>query len=213
MPSNNHYALVKSEPAIKRIFDVFLAIIGLVLSSPLWVIFTLLIYIEDRGPIFFTQRRCGIRGKSIYVIKFRSMVYKKNMENELLDIAHDPRVTRIGRILRTTSMDELPTLITILKGDMSFVGPKPLPFEIGSNEKLKYTDITKVPGYYNRSQVKPGLTGIAQVYASKSTNRRAKFHYDYLYIKNWSFILDIKLILLSFIIAFKGRWESRVKKL
>ena len=141
------------------------------------------------------------------------MQYNPHAANVLTDIEDDPRVTRTGKVLRATAMDELPTLINILRGDMSFVGPKALPFEIGLDERHLYQNITKVPGYQIRSQVKPGLTGIAQIYLSKEAILREKFHYDALYVRTMSLCLDIRLIIVSFIVTFKGSWESRSKKI
>ncbi len=130
-----------------------------------------------------------------------------------VDLEQDPRVTRVGKILRATAVDELPTLINILKGDMSFVGPRPLPFKIDDTERIHYDNITQVPGYHLRSQVKPGLTGMAQVYAAKDIDRSTKFSYDNLYIQRMSFWLDLKLIFLSFWITLRGKWEHRERKI
>jgi lipopolysaccharide/colanic/teichoic acid biosynthesis glycosyltransferase len=197
---------------IKRSFDFALALAGLIISSPLWAFFSILIYCEDKGPVFFIHKRCGEKEKIINVLKFRTMRHNPHADNVLTDIKDDPRVTRIGKILRATAMDELPTLINILRGDMSFVGPKALPFEIGLEERHLYENITMVPGYHIRSQVKPGLTGIAQIYASKNVKRKEKFHYDNLYVRKMNLWLDIRLVILSFIVTFKGSWESRTKK-
>ena len=129
-----------------------------------------------------------------------------------IDIEKYPRFTRVGKVLRATALDELPTLIIILKGDMSFVGPKTLPFRIEDKDRVHYDNITQVPGYEVRSQVKPGLTGIAQVYAPKHIDYRDKFRYDNLYVERMSFWLDLKLIFLSFWITFRGKWEHRERK-
>jgi len=129
----------------------------------------------------------------------------------VIDYEHDPRVTRVGRWLRATAMDELPTLLNILKGDMSFVGPRPLPLRI--DVESPYRTIEEVPGYEMRSQVRPGLTGIAQVYAPKDVDHETKFRYDKLYVEKMSFWLDLKLIFLSFWVTFRGRWENREEKL
>ena len=198
---------------VKRVFDITLALFGLVVSSPLWAIISLLIHSNDRGPVFFLQERCGQNGKTFQLIKFRSMLHKQYSHHDLVDMTIDPRVTEIGRILRATAMDELPTLINILKGEMSFVGPKPLPVAIGMDENLPFDTMFQVPGYETRSRVKPGLTGVAQIYASKSVSRKEKFHYDNLYVRKRSLGLDIRLIVLSFLVTFKGKWESRERKL
>jgi lipopolysaccharide/colanic/teichoic acid biosynthesis glycosyltransferase len=127
---------------------------------------------------------------------------------------NDPRVTRIGRILRATAMDELPQLWNIFRGDMSFVGPRALrPGEIevkgnGAVEKLE-----DVPGFSDRCAVRPGLTGVAQIFAPRDVLRRQKFRYDRFYVDRQSFWFDVRLILLSFWITFRGRWEDRGRKL
>ncbi len=198
---------------LKRTFDFTLALLGIVLSLPLLLIFSIAIYLEDRGSVLFLQERYGKNGKPFKIIKLRTMRVEGKNANLVIFIDNDPRVTKIGRILRATAMDELPTLINILKGEVSFVGPRALPYKIDDEEKIKYKNITMVPGYNMRSSVKPGLTGIAQVYAPKDIGRRNKFRYDILYVKNRSLWLDIKLIVLSFWLTFKGRWETRDKKL
>jgi lipopolysaccharide/colanic/teichoic acid biosynthesis glycosyltransferase len=201
---------------IKRAFDFTLALLGLILSSPLWLILSLAIYLTDRGPILFSQKRAGRGGQEFNMVKFRTMkpVPKGKTPHRVTDIAQDPRVTRIGKLLRATAMDELPVLLNILKGDMSFVGPKPLPYRVEGRERMRYDNIGQVPGYKKRSQVRPGLTGMAQVYVGKrvSLSYRRRFQYDNLYIDRMSLWLDIKLILLSFWITLRGRWEHRERK-
>jgi lipopolysaccharide/colanic/teichoic acid biosynthesis glycosyltransferase len=199
----------------KRAFDFTLAFLGLVLSSPLWLLISLAIYLEDRGPVIFLQKRCGKGGKTFNLVKFRTMkpVKKGDSPHQVVDLPKDPRVTKTGRILRATAMDELPTLINILMGDMSFVGPRPLPLKVEDKDKTLYDNITQVPGYTLRSQIKPGLTGIAQVYAPKEVDHREKFQYDNMYLEKMSFWLDLKLIFLSFWITFRGKWEHRGKKI
>jgi len=128
-------------------------------------------------------------------------------------VENDPRVTKVGRILRDTAMDELPQLWNIFKGDMSFVGPRAL----RPNEKEVQGDpdtraIEDIPGYHQRHAVRPGLTGLTQVYLPGETPRRKKFRYDLLYIRKRTFWLDLKLIALSFWITFRGKWESRAQK-
>ena len=128
--------------------------------------------------------------------------------------ASDPRVTKVGRFVRDTALDELPQLWNILKGDMSFVGPRPLmPEEIEINGKGERVRIEKIPGYSERHQVRPGLTGLAQVYAPRDVPRRCKFRYDRLYIRRQSATLDLILILLSLWISLRGKWESRGEKI
>jgi len=199
---------------LKRLFDICLSSLGLIGSSPLWIIFGLLISIEDRLPIFYLQERVGKGGKIFKGIKFRSMI--KDAEKDtgpVQAVENDPRVTKVGRILRATAMDELPQLVNILKGDMSFVGPRALrPKEKEVRGNPDEINIENVPGYKERLAVRPGLTGIAQVYLPTDALRSEKFQYDLLYIKKQSFLLDLKLIFLSFWITFRGKWESREKK-
>jgi len=141
-------------------------------------------------------------------------VVKGEPPHRAVDIEKDARVTRVGKVLRAIALDELPVLINILKGDMSFVGPKPLPYKVDGWERMRYDNIAQVPGYHIRSQVKPGLTGIAQIYAGKNVgpSYSRRFHYDNLYVEGMSFWLDLKLIFLSFWITFRGKWESRGRK-
>jgi len=199
---------------LKRLFDICLSSLGLIGSSPLWIIFGLLISIEDGLPIFYLQERVGKGGKIFKGIKFRSMI--KDAEKDtgpVQAVENDPRVTKVGRILRATAMDELPQLVNILKGDMSFVGPRALrPKEKEVRGSPDEKEIEKIPGYQERLAVRPGLTGVAQVYLPGEALRSEKFKYDLLYIKNQSFLLDLKLIFLSFWITFRGKWESRQKK-
>jgi lipopolysaccharide/colanic/teichoic acid biosynthesis glycosyltransferase len=200
---------------LKRLFDILLSSIGIIGSSPLWVLFSLAIWLRDRGPVFYLQERVGKDGRIFKALKFRSMM--KDAEKEtgpVQAVENDPRVTKVGRILRATAMDELPQLINILKGDMSFVGPRALrPEEREVHGNPDETNIEDIPGYKERLTLRPGLTGIAQVYLPSDALRSEKFRYDLLYIKKQSFLLDLKLIFLSFWITFRGKWESRQKKL
>jgi lipopolysaccharide/colanic/teichoic acid biosynthesis glycosyltransferase len=202
-----------AEPFIKRAFDFTLALLGLILSSPLWLFLSLAIFLADRGPVLFLQKRVGRGGKEFRLVKFRTMktIAKGETPHRVTDIAKDPRVTRIGKALRATALDELLVLLNILKGDMSFVGPKPLPYKVEGWERMRYDNIGQVTGYKKRSQVRPGLTGLAQVYVGKSVSLsyHQRFHYDNLYIDRMNLWLDIKLIWLSFLITFRGRWEHR----
>jgi len=199
---------------LKRLFDICLSLLGLIGSSPFWIIFGLLISIEDRLPIFYLQERVGRGGMTFKAIKFRSMI--KDAEKgtgPVQAVENDPRVTKVGRLLRATAMDELPQLVNILKGDMSFVGPRALrPREKEVYGNPDEINIENVPGYKERLAVRPGLTGMAQVYLPTDALRSEKFQYDLLYIKKQSFLLDLKLIFLSFWITFRGKWESREKK-
>jgi len=203
---------------LKRAFDIFLSFIGLVLSSPLWLIFSLIIWLEDRGPIFYYQERVGKEGKIFKGVKFRSMIPDAEKDcGPLQAKENDPRITWVGKFLRAAAMDELPQLLNILKGDMSFVGPRALrPAEIEVRKSPKNNpgnEIESFPNFKLRSSVRPGLTGIAQIYAPRDITRRNKFRYDILYIKKQSLWLDIKLIFLSFWITLKRKWEVRDSKI
>ena len=199
---------------LKRLFDILLSSFGIIGSAPLWFAFSLAIIIEDGLPVFYRQERVGRDGRIFRVIKFRSMIKDaEKASGPVQAVENDPRITKTGRILRKTAMDELPQLINILNGDMSFVGPRALrPKEKEVHGSDDQVDIEDVPGYYDRLKVRPGLTGMAQVYLPSDALRKEKFRYDLLYIGKRSFFLDLKLILLSFYITFRGNWESRQKK-
>ena len=203
------------EPFSKRVFDIFVSGIGLILSSWLWALIWIAIVIEDGCPIFIRQKRIGKHGMLFYSPKFRSMI-KHTLDSKVIHqaIENDPRITKVGRILRKTALDELPQLLNIFRGEMSFVGPRALlPSEIEAGSNGKCIHIYDIPGYEKRIEIRPGLTGIAQIYAARDITRRHKFKYDLLYIKKMSLFLDIKLILLSFLVTFTGNWEKRGLKL
>ena len=198
----------------KRLLDVSLSGAGLIVSSPLWAIVAAAIKLESSGPVFFTQVRVGEGGRHFDAIKFRSMV--QDAEAGLGPVqaaAHDPRVTRVGRVLRATALDELPQLWNIFRGDMSFVGPRALrPHEIERVNDGRAVPLEAVPGFSTRCTVTPGLTGLAQIYLRRDVTRRQKFRFDLLYVRRRSFMLDVRLILLSFWISLRGRWEARQPK-
>jgi lipopolysaccharide/colanic/teichoic acid biosynthesis glycosyltransferase len=199
---------------LKRPFDIALSFLGLLLSSPLWAVISLSVWLQDRGPVFYAQERVGRDGRNFKALKFRSMVRDAEKDRGPVQAAeNDARVTKLGRVLRATAMDELPQLLNILKGDMSFVGPRALrPNEVEVRGNPVAESIADIPGYRERHAVRPGLTGLAQVYLPGDAPRRRKFRYDLLYIRKMSFWSDIELILLSFWITFRGRWESREDK-
>lgn len=188
----------------KRTFDVSLSLFGIFLFLPLALFFALAVKLEDRGPLFYIQERWGRGGRKFRAYKFRTMVpeadekwgHKPAEEN-------DVRVTRIGRLLRATAMDELPQLWNILKGDMSFVGPRALAAAVVENSH---------PQFLSRHEIRPGLTGPAQVYTSRDASLEEKFRYDLEYIRNRNFWGDLGLMSLSVWITLRARWESRQKK-
>ena len=202
------------EPFLKRPLDLILSIFMLILSLPVSLPIALAIKLEDRGPIFYRQERWGRGGIRFRAYKFRSMVASSDQEFGLKQASeNDPRITKVGRILRAMGLDELPQLLNIFRGEMSFVGPRSLAIgEIVKDEKghvVKYEDI---PGFSERLRVRPGLTGLATIYIPSDAIPRRKFRYDLLYIRKQSFWLDLRLIAMSFWISFRGQWETRGKK-
>lgn len=179
----------------KRIFDIFFASIFLIFSIPLWPIFSLLIFLEDGRPIFLKQKRVGKNGKIFSILKFRTMVKEAEKRGAVWAKEQDERVTRVGRFLRETHLDEIPQLINVLKGDLSLVGPRP--------ERPEFVEILekKIPFYFLRHIIKPGFTGWAQIkygYARSIEDSLEKFQYDLYYIKNRSLLLDLKILLQTF---------------
>jgi lipopolysaccharide/colanic/teichoic acid biosynthesis glycosyltransferase len=198
----------------KRALDVLLSSLGLLASSPLWLAIAAAIKAEERGPVFYSQERVGLGGRPFRALKFRSMrPDAEALTGAVQATAADARVTRIGRLMRATAMDELPQLWNIMRGDMSFVGPRALrPGEIEAEGDGRLVRLEDVPGFEERIVVRPGLTGIAQVYARRDIPRRQKFRYDRLYVRRRSWLLDVRLILLSFWISVHGTWEARGRK-
>jgi len=198
---------------LKRAFDVALSSAGLAVSAPLWLLIAAAIKLEDGGPVLFVQDRVGMGGSTFRALKFRSMVphasgLPPNQAGE-----DDPRITRVGRLLRATAMDELPQLYNIFRGDMSFVGPRPLmPGEIEVRGSGDLVRLDSIAGYTVRHSVRPGLTGLSQVYAPRDTPLARKFRLDAIYVRNATFCLDLFLVAVSFWITFRGRWEVRVRK-
>jgi lipopolysaccharide/colanic/teichoic acid biosynthesis glycosyltransferase len=162
---------------LKRPFDMALSGIGLLLSSPLWLIIAAAVKIEDGGAVFYGQPRVGRNGRPFRVLKFRSMVPDAEKSGIAIQaVEKDPRITRVGRLLRATAMDELPQLINIFKGDMSFVGPRALrPQEKEVHGHPDRRAIEDIPGYAERHVVRPGLTGLTQIFLPGDTPRRRKF--------------------------------------
>ncbi len=201
-------------PLSKRVFDVLLSATGLLLSSPIWIVVAVAIKLEDGGPVLYRQTRVGEGGRTFEAVKFRSMVPDAEAGRGAVQAeADDPRVTRVGRVLRATAMDELPQLWNIFRGDMSFVGPRALrPGEIEVSGSREVVPIEDVPGFLERCTIRPGLTAIAQIYAARDLPRHQKFRYDRLYIRRQSFWGDVRLILLSFWITLRGTWEVRGDK-
>lgn len=183
---------------IKRVMDIVGALLGLILVSPVMALCALLIKLTSPGPVIFRQERVGLHNKPFYMYKFRSMeVQKPSEENKAWTVRNDPRVTRVGKIMRRTSIDELPQLFNILKGDMSLVGPRPeRPLFV---EKFR----EEIPRYMVKHQVRPGLTGWAQINGYRGdTSIKRRVEYDLYYIENWTLGLDLKIIFLTFFTGF-----------
>jgi len=202
------------EPWLKRSLDFLLSATMLILSSPICLPIALAIKLEDRGPVFYLQQRWGRGGIRFKAYKFRTMVPNSDQDYGIkLAEENDSRITKVGRVLRAMGLDELPQILNILRGDMSFVGPRSLAIgEIVTDRKGRVVQYENVPFFWDRLRVRPGLTGIATIYIPKDSPPERKFRYDLLYIRKQSFWLDLRLIALSFWISFRGKWETRGKK-
>ena len=177
---------------LKRIMDIAGAFVGLILIAPFMFIISLLIYFSMGRPIFFRQVRPGLNGKPFVIYKFRTMHDLRDIDENLLP--DEKRLTTIGKLLRKFSIDELPELFNVLKGDMSLVGPRPL-----LTEYLDRYNIEQA----RRHEVKPGMTGWAQVNGRNAISWEQKFDYDVWYVDNQSFLLDIKILWLTFLKVVK----------
>ncbi len=183
---------------IKRVMDIAGSLIGIVATSPVMLLVAALVKLTSPGPVIFKQERVGLHNRTFYMYKFRSMeLQAPGEEKKAWTIKNDPRVTNVGKFLRKTSLDELPQLFNILKGDMSLVGPRPeRPLFV---EKFR----EEIPRYMVKHQVRPGLTGWAQVNGLRgNTSIRKRIEYDIYYIENWTLGLDIKIILMTFFTGF-----------
>ncbi len=168
---------------IKRFFDFCFAFFGLILLSPIFLIIVLLLFFSNGKNIFFFQKRPGLKGKLFTIVKFKTMNDKKDKSGKLMP--DEQRLTTIGILIRKTSLDEIPQLINVIKGEMSMVGPRPL-----LPEYLDlYTDSQK-----RRHEVKPGITGWAQINGRNAIDWKTKFEFDIWYVDHQSFILDLKII-------------------
>lgn len=181
---------------LKRFIDVTASGISLILLSPIFLIVIVLIKIDSKGPALFTQKRVGKEGKEFKIFKFRTMLtFEDSFYPDGSPIENYDRVTKVGNILRKTSIDELPQLINIFIGDMSIVGPRPtLSYQVE-----KYDD-----NQARRLKVKPGLTGLAQVNGRNSLSWEQKIQYDIDYVEHITFLSDLKIILKTFVVVFKS---------
>ena len=194
---SRNQGLTGEQQAVKRIMDIVLSIIACVLASPFMLIIAIAIKIYDRGPIIYKQTRLTKDGKEFEIYKFRSMGVDAEKGGARLAMKNDSRVTPVGKVIRNLHLDELPQLFNILKGDMSFVGPRPERPEIFKQYEQQF------PEFAFRLKVKAGLTGYAQVYGKYNTTPRDKVKLDVAYIEHYSIWLDFKLMLLTFKILFQ----------
>lgn len=172
---------------VKRVLDIVLALVAIICLSPVLLVVAILVKIKHGSPVLFKQERAGMNEKLFMMYKFRSMTDERDDNGKLLP--DEKRLTKFGKILRATSLDELPELICILKGEMSFVGPRPLP----KRYLPHYSEEQR-----RRHTVKPGLTGYAQVNGRNNCDWEKRFKYDVYYVDNISFLLDLKIFLLTF---------------
>ena len=196
----------------KRPFDLAILLAVHILLLPilllLWVAIPLAIWLEDRGPIFYAQRRAGKGGRVFRLFKFRSMVPDAESSTGVVWASDDdPRITRVGRFLRSRALDELPQVINMWKGELSWVGPRP------ERPELVEKFACDMPAFLSRLQVRPGLTGPAQLYGRYATRPRDKLRYDALYIKRMSPWLDLKLLFMSVLVTLRAKWQANDRQL
>jgi len=177
---------------IKRLFDILLAVVLIIVFMPFYIVVSLLILTKMGNPIIFRQLRPGLNSEIFGIYKYRTMTNEKDTNGELL--SDDKRLVGIGKFIRSVSLDELPQIFNVLKGEMSFVGPRPLLIEY----LPLYNDIQKT-----RHDVKPGITGWAQVNGRNAISWEQKFEYDVWYVENQSFCLDIKILWMTFLKVIK----------
>ena len=194
---------------LKRPLDLSMILGGLLfpLLWPLWLIvifiIPLLIWLEDKGPVFYSQERIGKDKKIFKVYKFRTMIPDaESMTGAVWSTKNDPRITKIGHLLRKTALDEIPQLLNIIKGDMSFVGPR------AERPELHNEFIKSLPEFDKRLEVTPGLSGLAQISGSYDLDPSKKIKYDIDYIKKMNLLLDIKIIILSVFNSILARWDT-----
>jgi len=189
--------LTPAQRVAKRAMDIVLGTLALLLASPFMAVVAIAIKVEDRGPVFFKQKRMTRNGREFEILKFRSMIVDaEKYSGAVLAAEDDPRITKVGKFIRATRLDELPQIINIVKGDMSIVGPRP-EREVIADEYYK-----DLPEFAYRLKVRGGLTGYAQIYGKYNTSAYDKLRLDLMYIENYSLLLDIKLIILTLRIIF-----------
>ena len=205
----HRYFPVKLSPldmGLKRAMDIVISSAILILLSPIWVLSALMIKLDSRGPVFYRQRRIGYNGRPFTMYKFRSMLHNaEKTTGPVWAKRNDPRITRVGKIVRKLGIDEIPNLFNVLRGDMSLIGPRPeRPYFVNQfRHRIQY--------YSNRLEMRPGITGLAQVYHKYDESIedvKQKLEFDLSYIRNYSIWTDIKVIFMTayIIIMGKGRF-------
>jgi lipopolysaccharide/colanic/teichoic acid biosynthesis glycosyltransferase len=201
-----HQILLASKtrnPRSKRIFDITLAMIGLLISAPICAAISILIWFEDPGPILFIKNSVGLGGENFHQYKFRTMIRGAEFDTgPILARKNDSRVLLLGRFLRKTALDELPQLLNIFLGDMSFVGPRP------QRTVLVHGYLETMPEFAERHAIRPGLAGLAQLVGSYHISPRQKLRFDRIYVRHAGLGFDLKLLLLSFLLVFWLRWRK-----
>ena len=193
----NNFGPSQLEKIVKRIFDIVFSLVLLVVMSPFLLITALAVKLQDGGPVFYKQTRLTQYGREFEIIKFRSMkVDAEKVGGAQLAKENDDRITKVGKFIRATRLDEFPQLFNILKGDMSVVGPRPERPELAA--KIE----EKLPEFHYRLKAKAGLTGYAQVYGKYNTKLKDKLLFDLIYIEHYSLLMDIRILFLTFKIVF-----------
>ena len=199
--------LTPMQRIMKRTMDLILCSIAMIVAAPVMAMVAIAIKLEDGGPVFYKQKRMTRHGREFEILKFRSMIVDaEKYAGAVLATENDPRITKVGRIIRATRLDEIPQILNILKGDMSIVGPRP-------ERRVLADEIEKeVPEFAYRLKVRGGLTGYAQIYGKYNTSAYDKLRLDLMYIENYSLMLDIKLIILTLRIIFSKDSTEGVDK-
>ncbi len=192
-----NFHLTKAQQFKKRTADLTVSLLGIFLTLPIMAIVAAVIKIEDGGKVFYKQVRLGLNGKEFQILKFRSMIPDaEKYTGAVFAVSDDPRITKTGKFIRATRIDELPQFFNVLEGSMSVVGPRP-------ERPIFVKEFSQqIPDYKDRLTVKPGITGLAQVMGNYRTTAKNKSKFDLMYIRNYSFLLDIKIMLKTLKVIF-----------
>lgn len=193
---SRNVGLTFDQKLVKRVLDIIMSVIMFIIASPFMLITAIAIKLEDHGPVFFTQKRVTLDNREFTIYKFRSMIVDAEAKGPQAAVNDDDRITKVGRFIRKTRIDELPQLLNVIKGDMSLVGPRPERVE----HVEKYTK--EIPEFRFRTRVRGGLTGYAQVYGKYNTSAYDKLKLDLMYIENYSLALDFRIIIMTIKVMF-----------